>query len=155
MPVSHMVSEVGCNSNETSCRIPKYEKLNVRASNPTVAVGFDLCSSQTETIPPKERHLIPTDLVLIPPPETYIRLAPKSGLAWRFGIDVLAGVIVPDFRGDVKLLLHNHGEEASQIQAGDQIAHVILESMMLPMPREETETDVPERGDFVFWEADA
>ncbi|XP_069461311.1 deoxyuridine 5'-triphosphate nucleotidohydrolase, mitochondrial-like [Ambystoma mexicanum] len=159
MPVSHKVSGGGCNSSETSWGTLKYGKLTDRASNPGKAtkgsVGFDICSSQTETILSKERHLIPTDPVLIPPPRTYIRLAPKSGLAWKFGINVLVVVNDPKFREDVKVLLQKHGEEALQIQARDQIAQGILERVMLPIPREEAEKDVTKKGALGFGEADA
>ncbi|XP_069460770.1 uncharacterized protein [Ambystoma mexicanum] len=105
--------------------------LSHRASNPSIvtkeSIGFDIDSSREAIIPPGKREMMPMDLVLIPPPGCYIRLAPKSGLAWKFRIDVLAGVIYLDIRGEVKVLLQNHGEVPFEVHRGDQIAQGISE----------------------------
>ncbi|XP_028089912.1 deoxyuridine 5'-triphosphate nucleotidohydrolase-like [Camellia sinensis] len=62
----------------------------------------------------------------------YGRLAPRSGLALIHGIDVGAGVVDPDYRGEVKVLLFNHNQEEFIVRAGDRIAQIIFEKVSLP-----------------------
>jgi deoxyuridine 5'-triphosphate nucleotidohydrolase len=58
------------------------------------------------------KALVPTDLAVFLPVGTYGRVAPRSGLSWKKHIDVGAGVIDRDYRGNVGVVLFNHGEEA-------------------------------------------
>ena len=60
------------------------------------------------------------------PPGTYARIAPRSGLAIRNFIDVGAGVVDSDYRGEIKVILFNHSAEDFAVQAGDRIAQLIL-----------------------------
>ena len=78
-------------------------------------------------IPPK--GLVSTGIRVAIPPSYYGRLAPRSGLALKHGIDVGAGVIDADYRGDVKVLLFNFGTEAFQVRKGDRIAQLIVEKI--------------------------
>ncbi|XP_028071425.1 uncharacterized protein LOC114273804 [Camellia sinensis] len=57
---------------------------------------------------------------------------PRSGLALLHGIDVGAGVIDPDYRGEIKVLLFNHNQEEFEVRAGDRIAQIIFEKVSLP-----------------------
>merc|ERR1719319_237928 len=66
------------------------------------------------------------------PHGTYARLAPRSGLAWKHGIDVFAGVIDADYRGEVKVILYNTQDEAFTVKTGDRIAQLILEQIATP-----------------------
>jgi dUTP pyrophosphatase len=92
------------------------------------AAGLDLCSAYTYTIPPLSRVLINTDLSITVPDGTYGRIAPRSGLAKNNGIDVLAGVIDPDYTGPVGVILFNSDSSTPfQINPGDRIAQLILE----------------------------
>ncbi|XP_069486201.1 uncharacterized protein [Ambystoma mexicanum] len=84
----------------------------------------------------------------------YIRLAPKSGLAWEFGLDFLAGVIEPDVREEMKVLLQNHGETPFEIRCGDKITQRILEKALFPCFKEESEPEETERLNLGFGEAD-
>ena len=61
------------------------------------------------------------------PPGTYARIAPRSGLTIRNFIDVGVGVVDLDYRGKIKVVLFNHSAEDFAVQAGDQIAQLILE----------------------------
>jgi dUTP pyrophosphatase len=61
-----------------------------------------------------------------PPAGTYGRIAPRSGLAWKNSIDVGAGVIDEDYRGNVGVILFNHGDKDFDIKAGDRVAQVRL-----------------------------
>ena len=100
------------------------------------AAGFelhaDLCdelspSGQDLVIPPGERAIIGTGVVVMLPAGTYGRIAPISGLALDFGIDVLGGVINPNYRGEVKIILVNSGDKAFTVRQGDRVAQLILE----------------------------
>ena len=82
-------------------------------------------------IPPMERASIPIGIKIAVPLDTYGRIAPRSGMALRNGIDVLAGVIDPDYRGEIHVLLYNSGEESYIVKHGDRIAQLILERCLI------------------------
>lgn len=63
------------------------------------------------------------------PKTCYARVAPCSGIAAKHGIDVGAGVIDSDYRGEIKVLLFNHGISAFKVKAGDRIAQLVFESI--------------------------
>lgn len=111
------------------------------------AVGYDISSVADEVIPPNKRAIIPTGIRLVIPAGHYIRVAPRSGLAAKKGISILAGVIDPDYTGEVKVILMNHGDEEFVIRSGDRIAQLVLErcstplSYEIPMEREVQETE--------------
>jgi dUTP pyrophosphatase len=70
------------------------------------------CSAEDTEVPAKGKKLVSTGIAIHTPPGTYGRVAPRSGLACKNFIDVGAGVIDEDYRGEVKVLLFNFGEEA-------------------------------------------
>ena len=80
-----------------------------------------------QSIPMGGRALIPTGISMAIPHGWYGRIAPRSGLAWKSGIDVLAGVIDADYRGDVGVIIINLGSTPFQIRHGDRIAQIIIE----------------------------
>lgn len=84
------------------------------------------------------------------PDGTYGRVAPRSGLASKFMIDVGAGVIDADYRGNVGVLLFNFGSEEYKIRAGDRIAQLILECIKTPEVQELPNLDDTDRGDGGF-----
>ena len=61
-----------------------------------------------------------TGLAVLLPPGSYAWIGPRSGLAYRHFIDVGAGIVDPDFRGEIKVILFNHSVEDFPVQAGDQ-----------------------------------
>ncbi|MFN0121958.1 MAG: dUTP diphosphatase [Blastocatellia bacterium] len=91
------------------------------------AIGADLCCIDSFTLQPGDRRLIPTGLSLEIPPGYYGRVAPRSGLALKHGIDTLAGVIDPDYRGELQVLLINLGQDPVSFDAGARIAQLIIE----------------------------
>ena len=109
----------------------KVKKLREGASLPgrasASAAGADLACVEPVTLSPGERRLIPTGLIFEIPPGYYGRVAPRSGLAVRHGIDILAGVIDADFRGECQVVLINLGREPVSFQAGERIAQLIIE----------------------------
>jgi dUTP pyrophosphatase len=105
--------------------------LSENATLPTkgspLSAGFDLAASEACTIAPGGRRLVKTDISIACPIGTYARIAPRSGLAYKKGIDVGAGVVDADYRGPVGVILFNFGTEEFVIAQGDRIAQLILE----------------------------
>jgi len=91
------------------------------------AAGADLRASEAVVIPAGARAAVPTALRLQIPAGHVGLVWPRSGLAVRHGIDTLAGVIDSDYRGEVKVVLVNHGDEPFAIAAGDRIAQLLLQ----------------------------
>merc|ERR1711991_875513 len=99
--------------------------LPVRGS--PLAAGYDLASAHDVTVPAKGKALAKTDLAIAVPEGTYGRIAPRSGLAWKKHIDVGAGVIDADYRGNVGVVLFNHAEEDLEVTQGMRVAQLVLE----------------------------
>jgi dUTP pyrophosphatase len=76
--------------------------------------------------------MVRTGLSVAIPRGFYGRIAPRSGLAVRHGLDVLAGVIDSDYRGEIVCALVNHGREALTLEAGQRIAQLIVEAIITP-----------------------
>ncbi|KTW30655.1 deoxyuridine 5'-triphosphate nucleotidohydrolase [Pneumocystis carinii B80] len=112
------------------------QKLSDRAIIPTrgspFAAGYDIYSVSHTIIPARGKALINTDISIAVPSGTYGRIAPRSGLALNASIDTGAGVIDSDYRGQVKVLLFNHGDADFEIKYGDRIAQLILEKISTP-----------------------
>ena len=103
------------------------EALTPTQANPTDA-GYDLSSRDEHIILPGERRLVATGLSIALPANTYLRIAPRSGLAYKHGIDVLAGVVDAGYRGKIGVILINFGSEPFVIKPGDRIAQGIIEA---------------------------
>lgn len=114
----------------------KYTKASPEALDPFQAyeesAGMDLSSIEDCVIPAGEQRLISTGLKFQFPAGCYGRLASRSSLASKHSIHVGAGVIDPDYRGIVKILLVNHGKCDYNVKKGDHIAQMILEKMLKP-----------------------
>lgn len=110
------------------------------------AAGYDICSAHYVELPARSRVLVPTGLQIKIPEGYYGRLAPRSGLAVTQGFDVGAGVIDSDYRGEVKVLIFNHGDQNYLISPGQRVAQLIIEKIALPEVREVTDLDSTERG---------
>jgi dUTP pyrophosphatase len=127
----------------------KFSKLHANAKLPTrgsqYAAGLDLYCVDDFSILPGARTLAKIGLAVAIPQGFYGRIAPRSSLAADYGINVLAGVIDSDYRGEIICILVNHGEEAVHIKAGTRIAQLILESIVVPMPEWADDLDTTER----------
>lgn len=107
-------------------RMSDSAKIPTRA-NPTDA-GADVYSIEQSIIHPFERKIISTGIRMEIPEGYYARIAPRSGLAAKNGIDVLAGVIDSSYRGEVKVVLYNSDKSNSFfVNPGDRIAQLIVE----------------------------
>ena len=91
--------------------------------------GYDVHASADVSITAKSRKLAPTGLAALAPPGTYIRVAPRSGLALK-NVDVAAGVVDPDYRGEIRVVLVNHGSGIFRVTRGMAIAQLILERIV-------------------------
>jgi dUTP pyrophosphatase len=91
------------------------------------AAGADLRASEGALIPPGGRAAVRTALRLEIPPGHAGLVWPRSGLAVRHGIDTLAGVVDSDYRGEVLVVLVNHGDEPFRIAPGDRIAQLLVQ----------------------------
>lgn len=135
------------NSVDVQCLSPE-AKIPVTGSNG--AVGYDLVASQGCVILPGSRQLVPTGLAMAIPRGYYGRVAPRSGLAVKHGIDVGAGVIDCDYRGEIKVLLFNLGQEPFLVKPGYKIAQMIFEVCRLPSMVRVEQLDDTERGEGGF-----
>lgn len=106
-------------------RLRPAAKLPARGS--LHAAGADLFCVEDFTLLPGERKAAPTGLAVEIPPGWYGRVAPRSGLAARHGVDTLAGVVDSDYRNELLVLLINLGDEPANFKAGDRIAQLIIE----------------------------
>ncbi|KAL4802698.1 dUTP diphosphatase [Aspergillus unguis] len=112
------------------------KKLIPTASAPTrgsaFAAGYDLYSAKETVIPAKGKGLVDTGLAVAVPEGTYGRVAPRSGLASKHFIDVGAGVIDADYRGELKVLLFNFSDVDFTVKEGDRVAQLVLERIYTP-----------------------
>jgi len=143
----------------------KFVKLNSLAIAPsrqkTGDAGYDLYATESVRIKPMSRALVSTGLSIEVPQGYYARIAPRSGLAVKNGIDVLAGVVDSSYRGEVKVVLMNLSIDLASmmgltpniagsnfdfnIKAGDRIAQLIIEKYHAVDWQEVTELSSSER----------
>ncbi len=116
----------------------KFLQLHPAAILPTrgsgQAAGLDLHSIEDVALAAGERAAVRTGLSAAIPQGFYGRIAPRSGLAVKHGLDVLAGVIDSDYRCEIVCALINHGREAFTLAAGERIAQLIIEAIITPEP---------------------
>ena len=120
----------------TALAVLEFKRVDERATLPSrgseFSAGLDLYSIEDITIEPKQRTLAKTGLAVAIPPGHYGRIAPRSGLAMKHGLDVLSGVIDSDYRGEIGCLLYNCGDEPLHLPAQTKICQLIVEKIELP-----------------------
>lgn len=114
------------------------------------AAGLDLHSIAEVTLEPGQRSLVATGLAASIPVGYYGRVAPRSGLATKQGLDVMAGVIDADYRGEILCLLYNAGEDRIVLSAQTKICQLIIEKIITPTAVWSDEISETERGDGGF-----
>jgi len=129
-------------------RLPHGEGLDLPAYATEGAAGMDVVSAEDVTIQPGARHPVATGLALAIPAGYEIQVRPRSGLALRHGITVpnTPGTIDSDYRGELKVLLINHGSEPFAIARGDRVAQLVLAPVVQASWREVEELDATARG---------
>ncbi|TCZ80234.1 dUTP diphosphatase [Paenibacillus albiflavus] len=114
-------------------RLSGNEDIALPAKMSEAASGFDLCAAIAEpvTLAPGQRALVPTGFALAMPIELEAQIRPRSGLAYKHGITTLnsPGTIDADYRGEVKVLLINHGQEPFVINRGERIAQMVFQEV--------------------------
>jgi len=127
-----------------------FKQLDPRAALPkrgsALAAGLDVCSIEDLQIEPKQRAIARTGLAVAIPPGFYGRVAPRSGLAAKNGLDVLAGVIDSDYRGEIVCVLYNTGDEMIHLPAGSKICQLIVEQIITPEATWASDLDETARG---------
>lgn len=132
--------------NDGKHQLPQY-------STPQSA-GLDLRASldQPVVLQPGERSLIPTGIKLALPPGMEAQVRPRSGLAYKHGVTVLnaPGTIDADYRGDIGVILVNHGNVAFTVEDGSRIAQIVLAKYEQVEWKEVRELTGTNRGDGGF-----
>jgi dUTP pyrophosphatase len=108
-------------------RLPHGEGLPPPRYASEDAVGLDVAAAEELTLKPGERHAVATGFAIEIPRGYEVQVRPRSGLAARHGVTVLntPGTIDSDYRGEVKVILVNLGEELFQIRRGERIAQLV------------------------------
>lgn len=131
-------------------RLPHGADLPLPAYETTGAAGLDLRAAIAEplTVAPGRRQLVPTGLALQLPEGFEAQVRPRSGLALRHGVTVLnsPGTVDRDYRGEVSVVLINHGEEPFRIARGDRIAQLVIAPVTQARLVEVDMLDETERG---------
>ena len=128
----------------------KVKRLNNNATIPTRAnptdAGLDLYADDEYIIDVYELELIGTSIAIEIPDGYMARIAPRSGLSFEQGIDVMAGIIDSSYRGEIKVLLINHGNYGVSLHKGDKIAQLIIQPIELWQPVEVDQLTETNRG---------
>ncbi len=128
-------------------RVKKVRKGAKLLSQPYAGdVGYDLCAAEAVMVPAGERVIIPTGLALELPEGRAGLIWDKSGLATKYGLTVLGGVVDAGYRGEVLVCLANTSDEPHAFAAGDKVAQLIVQKIELPTIVELDELADSERG---------
>ena len=142
----------------TTLDVLRFKQLDPRAVLPrrgsALAAGLDVCSIEDVELQPKQRATVRTGLAVAIPPGFYGRVAPRSGLAAKNGLDVLAGVIDSDYRGEIGCVLYNTGDEVIALPAGSKICQLVVEQIITPEAAWVMDLDETARGAAGFGSTD-
>ncbi|TNE32273.1 MAG: dUTP diphosphatase [Alphaproteobacteria bacterium] len=129
-------------------RLPHGEGLDLPRYATPGAAGMDVVSAEEVTLAPGARHAVATGLALAIPQGYEIQVRPRSGLALKHGITVpnTPGTIDSDYRGELKIILINHGSEPFPIVRGDRVAQLVLAPVTQAAWDVVDELDDTERG---------
>ena len=123
-------------SESNSLPVLYYQKLSDYAFIPKRAtphsVGVDVFAPVQTVVTPGTVTCIPIDLILVPSPGHYLRVASKSGLAVKHNLSFEAGVIDPDYRGNVVIVICNHTEQVHLFERGKPFTQIIQEKVAIP-----------------------
>lgn len=129
-------------------RLPHGQGLDLPHYATDGAAGMDIVSAEDVTIAPGARHAVATGLSVAIPQGYEIQVRPRSGLAFKHGITVpnTPGTIDSDYRGEIKVLLINHGAEDFVIARGDRVAQLVIAAVTQGSWAEVEELDTTARG---------
>ncbi len=129
-------------------RLPHGAGLDLPAYATSGAAGMDVVSAEDVTLAPGARHAVATGLAMAIPHGFEVQVRPRSGLALKHGITVpnTPGTIDSDYRGELKVILINHGTDPFEIRRGDRIAQLVLAPVVQAGWVEVSELDETARG---------
>lgn len=129
-------------------RLPHGEGLALPAYATHGAAGMDVLSAEDITLAPGMRHPVATGLAMAIPDGYEIQVRPRSGLAFKHGVTVpnTPGTIDSDYRGELKILLINHGTDDFVIKRGERVAQLVLAPVTQARWHEVEELDDTARG---------
>lgn len=136
--------------------LPHFEGLALPAYETADAAGMDLRAAVPAdapmTLKPGERAMVPTGLTVALPPRHEAQVRPRSGLAAKHGVTCLnsPGTIDADYRGEVKVILINHGQEPFVIKRGERIAQMVIAPVFQARFEEIATLDETARGEGGF-----
>ena len=133
-------------------RLPHGHGLELPAYATQGAAGMDVLSAESVTLKPGQRHAVATGLAMAIPQGYEIQVRPRSGLALKHGITVpnTPGTIDSDYRGELKIILINHGADDFAIARGDRVAQLVLAPVTQAAFEEVDELDETTRGEGGF-----
>ena len=133
-------------------RLPHGLDLPLPAYATDGAAGMDVLAAEDVTLAPGARHAVATGLALAIPAGFEIQVRPRSGLALKHGITVpnTPGTIDSDYRGELKVILINHGAEPFNVRRGDRVAQLVLAPVTQASWLEVAELDETARGEGGF-----
>ena len=132
--------------------LPHFEGLDLPAYETLGAAGMDVRAAVAQDEPlvlnPGEKTMVPTGLSVAIPQGYEIQMRPRSGLAAKHGITCLnsPGTIDSDYRGELKVILINHGQEAFTIARGERIGQMLLAPVTRLVWNQVEELDDTDRG---------
>lgn len=109
-----------------------HENARVPVRGSKGAAGYDLSSVEQCTIQPGDFKMVDTGIAVQFPSSYYARVAPRSGLAAKFGIDVFAGVVDSDYTGSIRVILMNNSKLPFVVNEGDRVAQLIFTRIETP-----------------------
>lgn len=118
----------------------KVSKIHADATIPTRgsygAAGYDLSSCENTIVLAKKWKVVNSGIAIQIPQDCYARIAPRSGLAVKKGINTGAGVVDSDYRNAIGAVLFNHSDEDFEVKVGDRIAQIVFEKIYTPELKE-------------------
>ena len=133
-------------------RLAHFEGLELPEYATAGAAGMDVLAAEDVTLAPGARHAVATGMALAIPPGFEIQVRPRSGLALKHGISMpnSPGTIDSDYRGELKVILINHGSADFAVRRGDRIAQLVLAPVVRVSWLKVDELDATQRGEGGF-----
>ena len=129
-------------------RLPHGAGLPLPAYATPGAAGLDVVAAEDLDLAPGQRHAVATGFAIAIPPGYEVQVRPRSGLAFKHGLSVpnAPGTIDSDYRGELKILLINHGSQPFPVRRGERIAQLVPAAVTLARFEEVDSLDDTDRG---------
>ncbi|HZF43734.1 MAG TPA: dUTP diphosphatase [Sphingomonadaceae bacterium] len=129
-------------------RLPHGDGLPLPAYATVGAAGLDIVAAEAVDLAPGARHAVATGFAIATPEGFEVQVRPRSGLAFHHGVTCLntPGTIDSDYRGEIKVILINHGAEPFAVRRGERIAQLVPAAVTRAAPQEVDRLDATVRG---------